>query len=131
MSQKHERAMWIRGQLVARRKDLGLSLRKAANLISAEMSDGETITHQALVKWEQFEAQPRIDQIAAWCRGLGLRLRVLVVDPSAERVATTIPTAIVPLVGAMERMSPRDLALVQDLVNRLSTPDSENLSTLG
>lgn len=117
-----ERALWIRAQLVARRKALRLSLAGAAERISAELPEGERITRQALHQWETFQTQPRIDHIAAWCRGLGLALRVLIVDPSGDRVETTVPTAFVPLIGAMERLGPDDLAVVASMINRLARP---------
>lgn len=122
-----ERARWIRAQLVGRRKALGLTLQAAADRITAELP-GERITKQALHQWESFQTQPRIDHIAAWCRGLGLALRVIIVDPAGDRVETTIPTAFVPLVGAMERLDPSDLAVVASMINRLAKPSIEDSS---
>lgn len=115
------KARRLRAELRARREALGLNVRDAAKLVGVELKDRESLSYQALSKWENDKVQPRIDQLAAWARALGLWLDVALLDPADNTVRVELPPHVVPLARLLARLSPADLELVQDMAERLAS----------
>jgi len=113
-------ARLLRAALRARREELGLNIRQAAVLVGRELRDRTGLSYQALSKWENDASQPRIDQFAAWARAMGMRLDIQLLDPNDGRVALQLSPRVIPSARALEVLSDADLAMVEDMIRRLS-----------
>lgn len=120
MGQGTEHALWLRGVLIAERERRGWSLEQTARAIGRELGEGGSLTKQSLHAWEGFKVQPRIDQMAAWARALGLRLEVDLVDPRTETVPVQVPVSLASHVREIVALPADDLRMIVDLLARLS-----------
>lgn len=123
MGRGTEHAKWIRAKLSAERARRGWSLEQTARAIARET--GGTLTKQSFAHWETFETQPKIDQLAAWARVLGMRLEVDLVWPDEEAVSVRLPIAVAPIARDLAALRPEDLRLVSDTIARLKPDNPE------
>lgn len=114
-----ERAIWLRKRLRARRKELRKTQAELAELVRAELG-WDTLSKQAISQWENFQTQPTIDALAAWCRVLGLRLRVTIVEPHDDRVLTPLRRDSVEIVERFEALNEEQRAAVAATVRAFS-----------
>lgn len=123
MGRGTEHAMWIRAKLQAERKRRGWSLEQTARLIAKET--GDTLTKQSFHAWERFVTQPKVDQLAAWARVLGMRLEVDLVWPDEEAVSVRLPTSVAPIARDLASLRAEDLRLVSETISRLKPEETE------
>ena len=117
-----EHAKWLRAKLAAERQRKGWSLEQTARAVSRET--GEGLSKQSFHAWEQFRVQPKIDQLAAWARVLGMRLEVDLVWPDEDIVSVRMPAKIAPLARDLSTLSESDLRLVADTIARLKPAET-------
>jgi transcriptional regulator with XRE-family HTH domain len=84
-----ERAIRVRKQLRARRKELKMSQLEVAELIRVDLG-WDSLTKQAISNWENFKDQPSIDAMAAWGRALGLQMKLSFIGRDDPRVMVPV-----------------------------------------
>lgn len=112
----------IRQRLKARREALGLTQEQVAELISQDPNrEGPPLGNTAVSNWETLRRHPKLDDMAAWARVLGMRLIVDLDDIESDRVPVLLPPGrAVELAKALTTLGEEDFAYVEALVRRLT-----------
>lgn len=109
----------LRSELALARTRLGLSQQEVADRVALRVGL-DSLSKQAISQWERFETQPRIDELAAWARAVGMRLDLTLLADEDDRATVRIPLGMVETVHRLQDLPGRDLELVMLLVALLS-----------
>jgi transcriptional regulator with XRE-family HTH domain len=112
----------IRERLRAAREREGLTLEQVADRI-AEYLGMDSFSAGSVSHYEQFRRHPPIDVMAAWCRAVGMVLRVDVDDAASERLQVLLRPEVARLARAMEAVQPEDLAAIEAVLSRFVALD--------
>lgn len=129
MERGAEHARWIHAKLVAERVQRGWSLQQTARAISKEL--GRSLAKQSYTKWESFETQPKLDELAAWARAFGMRLEVDLVWPEEDAVSARLPVSVAAIARELGLLRPAALAPISLLIEQLKPADTTESSAGG
>lgn len=116
-------AQRLRQILKSRRAALKLRQEDVA-ILAAEHLGKASLTKQAISQWENAQTQAGVDELDAWARALGMRLRVDIYDAEDQRAGVMVDPPLVESVMRMNDLSGEDREIVIGIVKRLSRHDT-------
>ncbi len=122
LEEQSGRSRRLREVLRARRKELGWSLQRVADKIAEDMGL-ERLSGEGVRQWERFDTHPPINKYASWCRVLGLRLEVQVLDGSSDRVMVLVRPETAHLIRGIDMASMADRRMIQQMMIRMGILD--------
>jgi transcriptional regulator with XRE-family HTH domain len=109
----------LRSKLRAARERRGLTQPELAQLITEELKRPKPLAPSALSQWETFDRHPRIDDMAAWARVLGLRLVVELDDAQGKRIPVMLSPEVAEVAREIEAADEEDRQWAIDTIRRM------------
>lgn len=118
MTEQTGKSRHLRQLLKKRRDELGWSAQRVADKVAEEIGR-KSLSGESVRQWEQFISHPSIDKYAAWCRVLGMRLVMEVVDDSSDRVVALLDPQVADLARALDMASAADRTMLRQMMERM------------
>lgn len=118
----HSRA--LRERLKEARREKGWTLQECADRVARELGK-DKLSAQAVKFWEDFERHPPVDVFAAWCRAVGLRLVVEIVEPEEGRQPVLLHKETEELARKADQMAAKDRRVLERLAELVEDLDED------